>query len=229
VSTPLIAPTLQDLIQAIRDLLNQPDPNNSFWNDEELTRYLNEAIRIHMAELTDIDEGQFGATYTLNIVESQETVALPSDFFIARALYKVTNQENILLSYRNNLTESYPTDGEGTSEMYAPSYYFRGNNIVLRPLPRFSEAGGLLLEYVQLPASLQDGADQMTAQIVALFRQSVEMYGVYKAKLKESLANNIRVHDVAMENFKDLFKQFRDLSAKRSKNPTYVLPFNPEN
>ena len=227
-STPLVSPTLQDIIQAVRDLLNQPDPNNSFWNDEELTRYANEALRIHMAELADIDEGQFAATTTLNIVSGQETVALPSDFFMARGLFKVLNNGRVLLPYRNNLTEGVETTGNSDSSGYLPSYSFRGNSFVLNPPPNFSETGGLFLEYVQLPASMLDGADTLTAQISALFRQSVEMYVVYKAKLKESLANGIRVHDVAAENFRDLFKQFKDMSAKRSRNPTAVIPFNPE-
>lgn len=227
-STPLIPPTLQDLIQAIRDLLNQPDPNNSFWSDEELTRYINEGIRIHMAELADVDEGQFSVTTTLDITSWSETVALPSDFFMMRGLYKAVPNGYVMLPYRNNLTEGFSTQGGSDSQTYLPDYYFRGNDLVLHPTPQFTEAGGLYAEYVQLPSSLLDSADQVSAQISALFRQSLEMYGVYKAKLKESLANNIQVHQFAKENFGDLFKQFKDMSAKRSRNPTAIVPFNPE-
>jgi hypothetical protein len=52
------------------------------------------------------------------------------------------------------------------------------------------------------------------------------MYGVYKAKVKESLVSGVRTDAVAKENFSDLFNQFRDLSALRSKRPTSVQPFN---
>lgn len=226
-STPLSSPTLQDIIQAARDLLNQPDPNNSFWNDEELTRYINEAIRIHMAELADIDEGQFYTTTTLNIVSGAETIALPSDCFGVKAVYRVLNQRNIILQYNNFINQSYPTGNSSSGEAYLPDYYFRGNNLVLRQPPTFSETGGILIEYSQYPATMLDSADTLSAQISALFRQSIEMYAVYKAKLKESLAHGIRVHDVAMENFQDLFKQFRDLSAKRSRKSTSTIPFDP--
>lgn len=223
----LAPPTLQSIIESIRDLLGQPDPNNSFWTDVELTRYINEAVRIHMAELSSINEGQGGATVTLDLVANVETVALPSDCFIVRALYKVTTLQNVLLQYNNNLTDSYSSTAGGTTETYIPSYYFRGNNLVLRPPPTISETGGLLLEYIAMPASLQDSSDTLTAQISVMFLQSVEMYGVYKAKLKESLAQNTNLHANALANFADLFKQFRELSAKRSRKPTSTVPFDP--
>jgi hypothetical protein len=226
-STPLSAPTLQEVIQAVRDLLNQPDPNNSFWNDEELTRYINEAVRIHMAELADIDEGHFFTTTPLNIVSGVETIALPSDCFTTKSVYRVLNQRNILMSYNNMINDSYATGNSNSGESYLPEYYFRGNNLVLRQPPTFSETGGILIEYSQYPAQLLDSADLLSAQISVLFRQSIEMYGVYKAKLKESLANGIRVDEVAQENWSGLFKQFKDLSAKRSRKSTSVIPFDP--
>jgi hypothetical protein len=225
-STPLIAPTLQSLLESIRDLLGQPDPNNSYWSDAELTRYINEGVRLHSAELGSIDEGATATTTTLNIVSGQDTVALPSDFFMLKALYMVKPNSRELLVYHNNLTESYSTQGTDNSSSYSPYYYFRGNSVVLRPPPAFDAVGGLEAEYLQLPAVLQDSADQLTAQISAMFVSSVEMYGVYKAKVKESLVSGVRTDAVAKENFSDLFNQFRDLSALRSKRPTSVQPFN---
>jgi len=225
VSVALSSPSLQDLIQAERDMLNQPDPNNSFWSDDELTRYNNEAVRIHMAELADIDEGQFTTTATLDIVAGQELVALPSDFFAAKALYRVLNERNIKLNYDNS-SPSYPTGNSSSGENYIPDYFFRGNNLVLRQPPTFSETGGLILEYMQYPAVMLDSADQLSAQISALFRQSIEAYAVYKAKLKESLVNNMNVHSVAEGHWSGLFQQFKDLSAKRSRKTTSVVPFD---
>lgn len=214
------------MLESTRAFLNQPDPNNSFWTDVELVDYLNEAVRIHMAELSSVDEGQGATTVTLDIVQNVDTIALPTDFFFARGLWKITSQQNVLMTYRNNLTESYATNGGGTSETYVPSYGFRGNNIVLRPAPNFSETGGLLLEYVQMPAMLQDGADTVTNQICAMFFQSIRAYAIYLAKLKESLNASVAVHANAETHFANLFKQFRELSQKRSKRPTSVVPFD---
>ncbi len=210
-------------------MLSQPDPNNSTWTDGELLSYINEAIRIYFAELADKNEGYFTTTRYLDIVANQEYVTLPGDFFKIRALYSVQTNGNVLLPYRNNLTEGYLTDGGTNSNLYAPYYYFRQNTIILRPPPIFSQTNGLLLEYIQMPETIVTGGDALTSQISPVFRQIVEMYCVYKAKLKESLVTGVATQQVAAENLSELVRQFRDLSAMRSKNPQFTIPFNPEN
>jgi hypothetical protein len=226
-STPLSSPTLQAIIESVRNTLNQPDPNSSYWSDQEITEYINDAVRIHFAELTGVDEGHSVTTTTLNIVSGAELVALPSDFFMARGVWKVVSNGYTILQYRNNLTESYFTSAGDSSETYCPSYYFRGNNLVLRPVPQFSETGGLLIEYAQMPASLLDSVDTLTAQVSPIFQQSIKAYAIYMAKLKESLANGVNTYAVAQQHFDALFSQFKSLSAKRSKATTSVIPFNP--
>lgn len=227
-STPLVPPSASSIISAARNLLNQPDPSNSFWSDQELLAYLNEAVRLCYAELTDIDEGEFVTSTTLNIVANQEAIDLPSDFFKVRCLYKVVTGGYVLLPYRNNLTEGYTTDGGSSTESYFPYYVFRNNQILLRPVPNFSQTAGLKLDYIAMPYTLLNSSDQIDAQISPVFRQVVEMYVVYKAKLKESLVTGVRTHDVAAENLGMLMKQFKDISALRSKALTSVVPFNPE-
>lgn len=224
------SPSLQNMITSVRRLLNQPSPDNSFWSDSELTEYLQEAVRVYFAELTNLDEGHFGKVADLDIAQNAETVSLPSDFFEIRALYKKTSggTQYVMLPYRNNISEGYNTQGGTNSEQYFPYYYFRGNQIVLRPTPNFAEVGGLKLEYIGTPDVPSSGADTLTAQISPVFKQVVEMYAVHKAKLKESLVNGVRVHDVAREHLGELSRQFRDVVALRSKGPTFIKPFNPE-
>lgn len=224
----LTSPTLQALITSTRNLLSQPDPNNSTWSDMELSEYANEAVRVYFNELLSVNEGQFAAIDDLNIVSGSETVALPSNSVKVRALYKKVNNGYVMLPYRNNLTEGYSTDGGTSGDTYMPYYYLRGNDIVLRPVPQFSETAGLRLEHVEFPDTLVNGGDALTAQISPVFKQLIEMYMVYKAKLKESLVNGVRLHDVAAENLAELTKQFKDVVALRSKNPTAIIPFNPE-
>lgn len=224
------SPSLQTMITSVRRLLNQPSPDNSFWSDAELTEYLQEGVRVYFAELTNLDEGQFGKVTDLDITSGTETVTLPTDFFEVRALYKKTSggTQYVMLPYRNNISEGYSTEGGTTAESYLPYYYFRGNQLVLRPVPQFSETGGLKLEYIGTPDIPSNGVDTLTAQISPVFKQVVEMYAVHKAKLKESLVNGVRVHDVAREHLADLSKQFRDVIALRSKGNTFIKPFNPE-
>ena len=227
-STPLIAPSVASLISASRNLLGQPDSTNSFWSDAELLGYCNEAVRLYFAELSDIDEGEFVNVINLDVVSGVETISLPSDFFKIRTLYKKVSQGYVLLPYRNNLTEGFTTDGGTSPESYFPYYQFRNNSICLRPFPNFSEVGSLRLEYIAMPYTLLDSSDSVDPQISPIFRACVEMYMVYKAKLKESLVTGVRTYEAAQENLALLVKQFKDISALRSKAITSVVPFNPE-
>lgn len=224
----LTSPSLDTVRANVRNLLNQPTASNSFWTDAELDTYINEAIRIYFAELTKIDEGHFTTSVTLDLTANVETVAMPSDFFAMRALYRKSDTSYLILSYRNNLTEGYTTDGGAPYDAYAPYYYFRGNSIVLRPIPGTSETAGLLMEYIQFPETLVAGGDLLTAQISPVFSQVIEMYAVYKAKMKESLVNQTDTASMAKSNLAELHKQFMDVIQLRSKNPTSIIPFNPE-
>jgi len=215
------------MLQSIRNMLNQPDPNNSFWSDSELLEYINEGVRIYFAELTNIDEGHFVTTASLNITSGSRTIALPSDFFKVKVLYRVDGNDRIPLNYRNNLTGGFSTDGNTSGSGYLPDYYFQGNNLVLVDTPNFTEASGLFMEYVQFPETMLNGSDQLTAQISPVFRQVVERYATYMAKLKESLTNGAVIPPSLTQNLADVVQQFRDIIAIRSKNPTYVTPFNP--
>ena len=135
----LSAPTLEQLLTEVRVLLNQPDPFNSTWSDTHLTNWLNEAVRKYFAEVTMHREGQFTVQSDLNLVADTETVALPSDFYEMRTVYKKINDGYVSLPYRNSMNEGYSTQGGTGNETYQPYYYFRVNNLVLRPTPNFSE------------------------------------------------------------------------------------------
>lgn len=224
----LAAPTLQNLITSVRGMLNQPNPMNSFWKDTELTEYLNEGVRIYFAEVVQNNEGLFTTTTDLNLVSGTDSVSLPSDFFSIKNLYKLQSGSYQVLPYRNTFSEGYPTSGGTTSEGYLPHYFFRGNSIILRPVPNFSETSGLRLEYVQFPDTLINGGDAMTLQVSPMFKQVVETYAIYKAKLKESLVTGVAVHGAAGELLGSHVKMLRDAIANRSKNPTFVVPFSPE-
>ena len=224
----LTSPTAQKLLTNVRGMLNQRNPLNSFWTDEELIEYLNEGVRIYFAEVVKNNEGYFTTTSDLNIVTDTELVTLPTDCYQVKGLYKRVSGGYILLPYRNNVTEGYSDQGGTSGNNYLPYYYFRGNSLVLRPIPNFNETAGLKLEYIQFPDQMVYGGDSMTAQVSPLFKQVIEMYAVYKAKLKESLTNGIATYKPAEENLAGLAAQFKDSIQSRSKNPTSIIPWNPE-
>ncbi len=224
----LSAPTLDELIQNVRNLLNQPNANNSTWTDEELATYLNEAIRRYFAEVVLHSEGQFTTQDDLDIVENAETVELPMDCFEVRAVYRKVSGGYQMLPYRNNLTESYSTSGGTGGETYLPYYYMRKNALVLRPVPNFSETDALRIEYIQFPETMVTAGDSLTTQVSPVFKDLVEAYAVYKAKLKESLVSGVNLYGAARENLNDLFTAFKESIGQRSHNPTAIIPFSPE-
>lgn len=231
----LSQPTLQNLLTDVRTMLRQRTPSNSTWLDDELTSYLNEGVRLYFLECVMVNEGYFTTqtgTQTnpdLSIVSGQETVALPTDCFEIKNVWKQVSDGWVSLNYRNGLNDSYWSNSGTSGDTYFPSYYFQGNSLVLRPTPNADQANSLRLEYLQLPDSMIYGGDSLTNQVSPVFKQLIVMYAVYKAKLSESLTNGVDLSALAKSNLDQLSQLFRDTIAKRSKNPTYIQPFNPEN
>lgn len=221
----LSSPTLGKLLTNVRNFLNQPDNSNSFWTDQELTEYINEGIRMYFSEVIENNEGQFTKIEDLDIVTGSELVALPADFFKAKVLYKKVTDGFIPLVYLNDIVHSYSTNSGSSYDTFLPRYQFRDNNLLLRPVPDYNETDGLRLEYVYFPDTLVQGGDAMTAQVSPVFKQVVEMYAVYKAKVKESLVNGVDTSVLAKQNLAELVNQFKAIIKNRSQYPQFVVPF----
>lgn len=225
----LSSPTADELIVEARNMLNQPDSTNSVWSDEELLVYLNEAIRRYFSEVVQKAEGQFTTEDDLNLVAGVSAVNLPSDCFSVKVVNRKVSGGYVPLAYSNNFTEGYATTGAATGDSYMPVYSFQKNQLILRPAPSASETDALRVEYVQFPESLITGSDSVSASVSPVFRDLLSMYMVYKAKLKESLVNGVNVHSMAEDNLKDLYNAFKEAIDGRSKYPSFIQPFDPEN
>lgn len=224
----LSSPTLQTLIGEVRVQINAPDPSNSFWEDSELTGYLNDAVRRYFSEAVRANEGYFTVTTTLNITANVETVALPTDCFEIKNLWKVIENGFVSLQYINSLNTGYSSQGGGPGDTYLPDYTFQGNNLLLKPVPNGSQTGGLKLEYTQFPATMVYGGDTLTSQVSPIFKELIVMYAVYKAKLRESTVNGGSMHTIPAGQVEALYNEFKQSIVKRSKSPTFVAMFNPE-
>ncbi len=224
----LSQPTLSALLKETRIMLNQPEASNSFWTDAELGGFLNDAVRLYFQEIAQRAEGQFDAQVDLNIVANVETIALPTDCFEVKAVYKLQNSSNyVILTYRNNITEGYDTQSNSSNGGYEPYYYFRGNNLVLRPVPTFNETASIRLEYISFPSELIIGSDVMSSGISPVFKELVVMYAVWKAKVKESLVTGTNTYNGAAEILGNIYKKFTESVGYRSKYPQMIRPFNP--
>jgi hypothetical protein len=224
----LTSPSLGKLLTNVRNFLNQPNANNSFWSDAELSDYLNKAVSRYFVEIAHSDEGRFITKTSLNIVADTETVALPTDCFIVKAVRRKVTNGYAILNYRNEIDTSYSTQGGSGGDSYQPTYYFRANNLVLRPTPNFSETAGLEIEYMQLPEVLLNAGDLLTAQVVPIFKELIEAYAIYLAKEKESLVNGVNMQAGVMARVDSLYSSMKEIMTPRSMSPQFITPFDPE-
>lgn len=223
----LSSPTVSLLLAEARLLLNQSSSTNSFWTDPELITYLSDGIRTFFLEINEHAEGQFDKQVDLDLVANTDLVALPSDFFQIKKLYMHQNTLYRVMSYDNDVTASYESTPSSASGSYEPSYYFRGNNLVLRPIPGFSLTAGLRLEYTALPDTIITGGDSLTSSISPVYKELVVLHAVYKAKCKEDLVNGSNTSAKVAALLSDAYGKFKETVGRRSKYPQSILMFNP--
>lgn len=222
----LSSPTLQRLIRDARLLLNQPRAENSRWSDTELGEYINDAVKLYFLHINEMAEGQFDKVIDLDLTANTETVNLPADCFSIKVLYRKQNTVFQPLAYRNNFIESYDSQ-TASGNTYEPSYYLRGEKLVLRPIPGANETAGLKLEYTAFPETLVVGGDVLSSGISPIFKELVVLYSVYKAKVKDDLVNGSNTRLAAQQLLDAQFVTFKHAVTERSKYPTFIVPFNP--
>lgn len=233
----LTSPTLGSLITNVRNMLGQPNPNNSTWTDFEITQYINEGVRLYFAEVVKNMEGYFtittdpmaGGSGNLSYTANSEIVAMPTDCFQVKALYIQRSNGWEILEYRNDVTNGFFSNtGAGGGNTYSPLYYFQGNNLVLHPTPNADGLNQLRLDYIQLPDQMVNGGDSLTNQVSPVFKQLVEMYAVVKAKMKQSMVSGTDLTEVPKANLMEIYANFKNTITPRSAYPEFVVPFNPE-
>jgi hypothetical protein len=227
----VIAPNLERIIKNVRMLLNQPKAENSRFSDAELTIWANDAIQQIFLTINEVGEGQFDTITSpgLNVTANTETVALPTDCFAVKGVWWTQSQIKRRLEYRNNTLMDYDATNTNSGQTtYEPYYYFRGNSLVLRPIPGFTSTDGpLIVEYTKYPSVLVYGGDTMDSGISPLFRELIESYVVAKAKFRDDLSGQGQGYALANSRMVDLFHQFKHQVMERSKAPQYVSPFEP--
>lgn len=229
----LTSPTLGKLITNVRNMLGQTNASNSTWTDFELTEYINEGVRLYFAEVVKNMEGYFtistDPTNNLSYTANNELVALPTDCFQVKAAYIQRSNGWEILEYRNDVTNGFLTNtGAGGNNTYSPMYYFQGNSLVLHPTPNMDGLNQIRLDYVQLPDQMVNGGDSLTNQVSPVFKQLIEVYAIYKAKMKQSMVSGTDLTAVPKSNLAEIYMSFRNTITPRSAYPEFVVPFNPE-
>ncbi len=229
----LSSPTLGSLLTDVRNMLGQPNAQNSTWTNLELTSYLNEAVRTYFAEVVKPSEGYFTTSTdpgsNLSYVNGTETVALPTDCFEVKALFVQRSNGWEILEYRNNVTTGILTNtGSSGGNTYSPTYSFRGNDLVLNPTPNADGANQLRLDYIQFPDQMVNGGDSLTNQVSPVFKQLLVAYAVWMAKNKQSMVNGVDLTAIPAKRLDAIYTQFKNTINKRSQYPEFIVPFSPE-
>lgn len=223
----LVVPTAERILRDVRIRLNQPKAENSRWSDPELIDYINEGVQQVYLVVNEMGEGQFDTSTTLNTTSGSATVDLPTDCFSVKAVYFRQGTINRRLDYKNSVVDD--TDSVAAAQgNFEPSYYFRGNKLVLRPTPGFTSTDSpITLEYTKYPTVLVYGADTLDSGVSPLFKQLLVAYAVTEAKRKDDLVNNGNTRSAAESHLGDLWQNFRHQLSERSKAPQYITPFEP--
>jgi hypothetical protein len=148
-----LAELITDLRKRLDDAIEGDDDSTSFWTNEELTTWLNEA-NLRLAQMLEDIE----AIDTQDIVGEQANYDLPSDFL---RMVRVTYNSLPLNPIDFMRLAQYESEGSPTTaESGTPGYWYIWNNdVYIYPVPAAALAGGLKLYYYKTPATLENDDD----------------------------------------------------------------------
>lgn len=158
------------------------------WSDEELVRWIWEAMRDVARRTECLQE-----TRSITLVSGQQTYDLPPDMFrIYRVEYRQTSTYNYPLTYQDFATmdELWLTNrsSQGTPEFYTiwgtPGQ--GSEQLYLYPVPSSDITDGLKLYYYRLPKKVDTNDYNKKADIPAGWEDLVPLYVEIVARRKES-------------------------------------------
>lgn len=144
--------TTAQLISRVRNL---GEIRQVYVSDNAMIDEINQSRLELLEKLVNVGSADyFETSQNINIVANTESYALPTNYFTTLGVdIKLSNgdfwsAERYNLQDRNLLTNAVVYDREETR------YRIRGENIVLSPIPNWSETNGIKHIYVAVPADL---------------------------------------------------------------------------
>jgi len=160
----------------------------------------------------------------LSIVSGTASIALPSDFILARLVERVLDNRTIPLKYFERYDTSNSTTSSFGSESYLPSYRFESSNIILEPTPQESIANGLKITYFKNVSDLTLDAD--IPAFSSLWHDLLVVFAVCRAKEKEEAlglgGTDLGVFTASLRDKETMFLQTIEISSIQR---VYSQPF----
>ncbi len=183
--------TLQDYIDQVRRLLDEHDTDISFWEDDELIDWINEAqhevakISKHLADRAYIDPVE------------EDMYKLPDDYI---DWYKIrVNGDNI---------KSIPMDDEGDKK----GFFIWGNHIYLSKVETGSK---LVLYYYRAPIEMKFPSDD--PDIPKQYQRIIIPFVLYRAFTKDAKPDMASIHQQEfMERVSIMKRNFAKKPNRRS-------------
>jgi hypothetical protein len=189
------------------------DVNQQRWSEPiELDYYLNLAYKSYYNEL--IDEGYKGLLATPSFLDTTggiETVSLPSDFYKAFRIDKVDGDRYIPLRYKEN----YENEICRNNNSYYYTYSFRGENLVLNPIPSTTETNSLRLIYYPEMVDMSDDTDEPVAGFKESWQEMIPVKAAILAKAGREEDDVTGIKTILIEISKSYNNTLRDMSEAR--------------
>lgn len=212
--------TLLELRTATRYYLD--DTSNARWTDTEINYYINRAYQYYYNKLVNVGyKSLCVAPVLLNIVSGVDTIALPLDFYKARRVDRLIDTKIIPLQYKENFEDVMLTTGVTSSSLYTPSYSFQGQNLLLQPVPSFSQVNAIQVSYWPIMTKLSLDTDSPVAGFSAQWQDNIPIRAAFIAKSNREEEDVINIS----RDMKEADAPFEDALTEMTQSRTYTEPF----
>lgn len=177
-------------ITRVRQILHEIKESSSHYSNTFLKQLFNDNYRRRCTQLTMAHEGYFTDIATRDLVAEQERYAWPNGFERLLKMEIVRSDGRtvpVIRQERHYATKQTASTGV---DVFMPTYRPVGSGFVLEPAPSESKTDALRIEYVGLPAELEDDADELHADFPRSFA-SLLVYDTVASSLdSEDLIEN---------------------------------------
>lgn len=180
--------TIIEVINTARNLLSEPldtsrtfpDDATSYWTDTEMLGFFNMVQQEVQQTIVSVFEDYFLTQTSINIVGSQTTYSLPTDFLKMRRVEDARYEEPLEIrpvTIQDKEELGLPYVFQGATKPYG--YFIMGNVISFTDAPNYTQSSGVNVYYVKRLADFSTTQSTQTSEIPPEFHWTL-IWGVVK-------------------------------------------------
>lgn len=213
-----MAITLQNLRDAVR--IEIRDPDGIQFDDEKLDANINQAYRTTYLQVANQLQDYFESIDTQDIVANQAEYPEPANCLRVKRVELVYSTGRVPLArYRRGISPSSTAASFLNILAPAPTFDFRGSDIVIDPSPANSVTDGLDITFQAGPTDLVDDTDSLHADFKDFWRDVIIIRAVWACLSQiETLGGLVSITDMR-ERKKDIEENFLASIGLRALSP----------